>query len=604
MRGFVLSFNPANPAAGFSYVTDFPLDYDHYGWQLNTFKFQPWFSNTTNPSYISQAMITDMEFDVDGSLILSVGDRGGFQSGYQNYNADPTATDKTLHEGNTYGDLLRFCKTGSTFTQSGVVACPNPSVNPFTYQEFYWGDHGPVSGSTGAFNETNTGGITFSAGTGSVLMNAQDPYSWFSGGTVAFSNTSGGDLWRYSVYDSGTPGASGKATGLGDLETLCDPAPIEIGNRVWSDTDRDGIQDAGEAGLVGVQIQLFQGATLISTVTTDANGQYLFTNLLPNTVYQIRVNLGQAPLAGKPLSTTDASSNGFDLIDNDMAKVSGIGVINLTTGYYGENNHTYDIGFEPNCSETVTAVGSSNCVGATATLTATASSAGTFSWTGPSSFTSALQNPTISNVQLVNAGAYTVVFTKSNGCTATSSAQVNVNPVVSITTQPTPITECIGGTQTLAVVAAGGYSPLTYQWFSSTDGGTTWSLPIAGATTATYTPLSTATGTTLFRVTVSSTGGIGCGPATSNNTSVTIVNDPVVSVASPPAIVCIGANVTLTATPTVGAGSCTVRWQSSPDGTTWTTIIGATGNTHNAVLSATTRYRAQLISCTGNGCCN
>ncbi len=34
--------------------------------------------------------------------------------------------------------------------------------------------------------------------------------------------------------------------GLGDLELLTDPAPVEIGNRVWLDSDRDGIPDAND----------------------------------------------------------------------------------------------------------------------------------------------------------------------------------------------------------------------------------------------------------------------------------------------------------------------------------------------------------------------
>jgi hypothetical protein len=48
-----------------------------------------------------------------------------------------------------------------------------------------------------------------------------------------------------------------------------------------------------------------------------------------------------------------------------------------------------------------------------------------------------------------------------------------------------------------------------------------------------------------------------------------------------------------------------VQWQSSPNGTTWTDISGATGNTYNVTnLGANTNYRAQLVACTGNGCCN
>jgi hypothetical protein len=175
--------------------------------------------------------------------------------------------------------------------------------------------------------------------------------------------------------------------------------------------------------------------------------------------------------------------------------------------------------------------------------------------------------------------------------------------VVSITTQPSGFTECVGGILTLTVAATGGYSPLTYQWESSPNG-TTWTA-IGGATSATYTPLSITAGTTLYRVIVSSTGGLGCNPATSNSVSAIIVADPVVSITTPSTTICTGGNITLSANPVGGVGTCTTQWQSSPATglPLWTNIAGATSNTFNTTLNAALKYRAQL-TCTGSGCCN
>ena len=55
----------------------------------------------------------------------------------------------------------------------------------------------------------------------------------------------------------------------------------EIGDFVWNDSGgTKGIQDPGEVGLVGIVVNLFDGAmNLIATTTTDANGFYLFTGL-------------------------------------------------------------------------------------------------------------------------------------------------------------------------------------------------------------------------------------------------------------------------------------------------------------------------------------
>jgi SdrD B-like domain len=599
LKGYILSFNPATPAAGFSYVTDFPLSMARQYYGNGTGSNYPWVSNTTHQGYATQPMAMDIEFDVDGSMILAMGDRGGFQNGNNNYVADPTATNTTLLEGGTVGDVFRFCKTGATFAFQGTAGCPYPTANPYAFQEYYWGDTGPYTSSTAAFGEVGAGGIVSLAGSSTVLTNAQDPYAWYGGGVVSLSNVSGGDRWRYTIYDGTTPGASGKAAGLGDMEALCDNAPIEIGNRVWVDADNDGLQDANEVGLPNITIELYRAGVLVTSTTSDANGNYKFTNLLPNTAYEIRVVLGQVNVGGRPLATANAGVN--DFIDSDMTG-AGTGVIAFTTGYYGDNNHSYDIGFR--CNTTVSAFGSNACVGGTATLTASGNSAGgTYAWSGANSFTSALQNPTIPSVPLLNSGSYTVTFTAWDRCTAISTVAINVNPVVSISAQPTGFTECIGGTLSLSVTAVGGFPPLTYQWEKSINGGTSWS-PISGATAATYLVLSTAAETPLFHVIVSSSGGLGCNPLTSASASVTIIADPVVTITVPTTTVCTGGTITLTATPSGGTGTCTTQWQSSSDsGATWPAISGATSNTYSTTMSAGLRYRAQL-TCTGSGCCN
>lgn len=58
-----------------------------------------------------------------------------------------------------------------------------------------------------------------------------------------------------------------------------------IGDTVFFDWNGNGVQDAGEAGIPGVTVQLFEsnGTTLIDTQITDANGEYLFANLPPGT---------------------------------------------------------------------------------------------------------------------------------------------------------------------------------------------------------------------------------------------------------------------------------------------------------------------------------
>jgi hypothetical protein len=72
------------------------------------------------------------------------------------------------------------------------------------------------------------------------------------------------------------------------LETSCPQTPPvctgSIGNFVWAD-DGDGIQEPGEAGISGVTVNLRNASTnaLISTMTTNAAGAYLFSNLCAGT---------------------------------------------------------------------------------------------------------------------------------------------------------------------------------------------------------------------------------------------------------------------------------------------------------------------------------
>ncbi|UCF18461.1 MAG: hypothetical protein JSU87_10975 [Gemmatimonadota bacterium] len=74
-----------------------------------------------------------------------------------------------------------------------------------------------------------------------------------------------------------------------------------IGDFVWNDMNQDGIQDAGEPGLVGWTVNLWdcQGS-MVATTVTDANGLYLFSNV-PCGCYEVGVD----PQAGWTPSPTE-----------------------------------------------------------------------------------------------------------------------------------------------------------------------------------------------------------------------------------------------------------------------------------------------------------
>ena len=73
-----------------------------------------------------------------------------------------------------------------------------------------------------------------------------------------------------------------------------------LGDRVWLDTDADGVQDAGEAGINGVTVQLLDaGGTVLATAVTSGNGTYIFGNL-PGGTYSVQVVAATLPAALAP----------------------------------------------------------------------------------------------------------------------------------------------------------------------------------------------------------------------------------------------------------------------------------------------------------------
>ncbi|MBL8031840.1 MAG: calcium-binding protein, partial [Candidatus Doudnabacteria bacterium] len=70
--------------------------------------------------------------------------------------------------------------------------------------------------------------------------------------------------------------------------------PASVGDRVWFDTDADGLQDAGEPGVSDVLVTLYNSAGVaVASTYTDASGFYLFTNVAAGN-YTVGVSLPPA----------------------------------------------------------------------------------------------------------------------------------------------------------------------------------------------------------------------------------------------------------------------------------------------------------------------
>ncbi len=113
-----------------------------------------------------------------------------------------------------------------------------------------------------------------------------------------------------------------------------------IGDRVWRDTNSNGVQDIGERGIPGLPVELLlgcSGSTVLATKSTNANGDYLFTNL-PDDQYRLHVI---AP-AGSIFSPQDAIAD--DDYDSD---VDSLGFSGCITVGVAEENYRIDAGLLP-----------------------------------------------------------------------------------------------------------------------------------------------------------------------------------------------------------------------------------------------------------------
>ena len=290
-----------------------------------------------------QPVLSDINFDKSGNMILGFIDRAGFQGGFENMSPvtmPTTGTGEFITING--GELLRATLNAGTWS--------------LALNDFY-NDDSPVSD----HQESAAGGVCYNPLMDQVLMTSMDPTgNTHSGGTTNLNNTTGARNSAYQLYrqDNGKPDLFGKGTGLGDLELLCDPAPVEIGNRVWLDQDGDGIQDAGESGIDGVTVKLACG-TDEATATTANGGQFLFTNKTGgNATFMgygescvLKVDSSQSVVKAYQLATANAdgvtSNNALtDVRDSDATDNAGTAEIAFTAGGAGENNHALDIGYQ------------------------------------------------------------------------------------------------------------------------------------------------------------------------------------------------------------------------------------------------------------------
>ncbi len=138
---------------------------------------------------------------------------------------------------------------------------------------------------------------------------------------------------------------------------------------------------------------------------------------------------------------------------------------NSVSNYFTGNIDDIDIyGRELTANEVYSLLGAEVtpvCVGGTLSFSANTNTGSTYSWTGPNSFTSTAQNPTIANATTAATGNYTVAVTGTDGCASSQTIYGEVNPLPNASFT-TPTNAVVNTTTTLTLGAA--YSPSVYTY--------------------------------------------------------------------------------------------------------------------------------------------
>ena len=211
------------------------------------------------------------------------------------------------------------------------------------------------------------------------------------------------------------------------------------------------------------------------------------------------------------------------------------------------------------------------CVGSTITLNTPTVAGATYSWTGPSAFASALQNPTRPGATIAMAGTYSVTVTVGGCASLAGTTTVVVNPLPATPTASNTGPYCVGATITLNTPTVAG---VTYAW----TGPLAYSSPlqnptIAGATIAmagTYSVTETA---------------LGC--ASLAGTTTVVVNPlPATPAATNTGPYCAGSSITLN-TPTVAGATYS-----------WTGPLAYSSAVQNPTIAGSTLAMAGTYSVT------
>ncbi|MFT3680248.1 MAG: T9SS type A sorting domain-containing protein [Ferruginibacter sp.] len=317
------------------------------------------------------------------------------------------------------------------------------------------------------------------------------------------------------------------------------------------------------------------------TLTVTPNTTYYFSayamsvnNGSPFAQLQFSINGVQVGSTANLVSGASSTAGPFTWVRfygqwNSGASTSAIlNILDLQTAAGGNDFGIDDISFSTLSPGATSAAptgngGSPLCSGNTLNLLANVTNGTyplTYAWTGPNSFTSSLQNPSIANATTAATGTYYLTVTDTYGCTTNANTAVTVNQTPSMTSASSK-TICTGSSVALSLTSD---VSSNYSWIAASNGnvgGESTTSQSGSTINNTLTNATSGSENVVYTVTPTSTTGSCAGSP--QTVTITVIPASAGGTAASAQTICSGsspADLTLT-----GNTGSVVKWQYSTD---------------------------------------
>ncbi|MGZ3902680.1 MAG: beta strand repeat-containing protein [Bacteroidia bacterium] len=520
-----------------------------------------------------------------GTYNLAVTDANGCTSAFGPYSitnpGSPTApsvvaNDTTVCVGQTVTLVASSTTGGATLTWTGPGLSTNsPTVTLSPAQVNQSGVYSVYATSAGCAGPSKNITVTISPLPVVTAASQTNPYC--SGTTINLSG-SGGGSYSWSGPNTFTSSTQNPA--------IASSSTVNAGTYTLVVTDANGCVNSDTANVI---VNQTPSVTSISaTSPTLCAGQ------------TIQLNANSTP-AGATYSWS--GPNGFSSASQNPTITNAgpiaSGTYSVTTILTGCTSAVGTVAVTVNPNPTAQATISNTVICSGNNVNLGGNGGGTYSWSGPSSFSSSSQNPTLPNVSSAQSGTYTLVVTNAFNCTSRDSVSLTVNQTPTVTSVGSGTTICAGQTFTLGVVA------------TPTNSIFSWTGPNS------YT--SSSQNNTIANATVTQSGtysvvvGIGACSAPTSTVTITVNPNPVAVAAISNSVTCSGNTINLSS-----AGGATYSWSGpnsytstaqnnvltnltpSMSGTYTVTVTNAFNCSHDTTVSLTVD-QTPLISSVSSG---